>query len=303
MSRKGTTNSMAAVKYAIRDGWRLIVRHWGMSFLTVFTAMSVFFVIGFMTLFVLNIKNIVSVMEDQLSIQVYIKEGADIHRAAKQIRSMPNVTDINIITKETALERLRSRIGAQSKALTLLGDNPLPSSIEVHVDKASLVAETARELASVREIDDIVYAGHIAEKLTKVSGFVEKFSFIMLIFAVTASSVVLFNTIRISVYSRESEIGVMLKVGATSTYIMLPFVIQGFLLGLLGSLVASIILGATYYSAIDKLRDMLPFLPFIDSPRLILKLGFVLVSCGTTVSLVASLFAVEGFISKAAKPL
>ncbi len=294
---------MAAVRYAIRDGVRLVVRHWGMSALTVFTAMAVFFVIGASTLFVLNVKNIVSSMENQLNISAYVKDGADLNAVAKKIKVLPNIVRTDIVTKEAALDRLRSRIGAQSKAVTLLGSNPLPPSIEIKVDKASNVAETARMLISIPEVDDIVYAGHLAEKLSKVSGFIESFSIIMLIVAIASSAVVLFNTIRIAVYSKEEEIGIMLRVGATATYVMLPFVIQGFILGLAGALIASAILAATYYAALDGLKGMLPFLHFIDSPGLMLKLMFMLVSCGTAVSLLSSLFAVENFIRKAAKPL
>ena len=88
---------MAAVRYAVRDGWRLVIRHWGMSILTIFTAMSVFFIIGFSALFVLNIKNIVQVMEDQLSIQAYMKNDADLNKIAKQIRSIPNVTKVSAL--------------------------------------------------------------------------------------------------------------------------------------------------------------------------------------------------------------
>lgn len=296
-------NFMAAVRYAIRDGVRLVVRHWGMSALTVFTAMAVFFVIGASTLFVLNVKNIVSSMENQLNISAYVKDGADLNAVAKKIKVLPNIVRTDIVTKEAALDRLRSRIGAQSKAVTLLGSNPLPPSIEIKVDKASNVAETARMLISIPEVDDIVYAGHLAEKLSKVSGFIESFSIIMLIVAIASSAVVLFNTIRIAVYSKEEEIGIMLRVGATATYVMLPFVIQGFILGLAGALIASAILAATYYAALDGLKGMLPFLHFIDSPGLMLKLMFMLVSCGTAVSLLSSLFAVENFIRKAAKPL
>ena len=294
---------MAAVRYAIRDGVRLVVRHWGMSSLTVFTAMAVFFGIGASTLFVLNVKNIVSSMENQLNISAYVKDGADLNAVAKKIKVLPNIVRTDIVTKEAALDRLRSRIGAQSKAVTLLGSNPLPPSIEIKVDKASNVAETARMLISIPEVDDIVYAGHLAEKLSKVSGFIESFSIIMLIVAIASSAVVLFNTIRIAVYSKEEEIGIMLRVGATATYVMLPFVIQGFILGLAGALIASAILAATYYAALDGLKGMLPFLHFIDSPGLMLKLMFMLVSCGTAVSLLSSLFAVENFIRKAAKPL
>jgi len=296
-------NFMAAVRYACRDGWRLIVRHWGMSLLTIFTAMSVFFIIGASTLFVLNVRNIVSSLENQMTIQAYLKPKADVKAAEKAIEELPYVKETKLITKDMALERLRSRIGEQAKAVMLLGENPLPESIEIKVRKASDVAETARLLVAVPEIEDIVYAGRVAEKLTKVSGFVEKFSIVMLLVAIAASGVVLFNTIRISVYSREEEIGVMMMVGATSTYVTLPFVIQGFILGLTGSFFASLLLGGTYYAAVTRLKDMLPFIPFIESTKLTGKLAFMLICCGATVSLISSLMAVEKFIRKASKPL
>lgn len=294
---------MAAVRYAWRDGWRLIARHWGMSLLTIFTAMSVFFIIGASTLFVLNVRNIVSSLENQMTIQAYLKPKADVKAVEKAVKALTYVKEVKLITKDMALERLRSRIGEQAKAVMLLGENPLPESIEIRVRKASEVAETARLLASVPEIEDIVYAGRVAEKLTRVSGFVEKFSIAMLLVAIAASGIVLFNTIRISVYSREEEIGVMMMVGATSTYVTLPFVIQGFILGLTGAFLASMLLGGTYYAAVSRLKDMLPFIPFIESTKLTGKLAFMLICCGATVSLISSLMAVEKFIRKASRPL
>ena len=168
---------------------------------------------------------------------------------------------------------------------------------------ASQVADVASRLTSVKEIEDIVYAGHVAEKLTRLSSFVEKFSIIMLAVALTASGVVLFNTIRISVYSRAQEIDVMMKVGATSTYVAFPFVIQGFILGFFGALAASTALGYSYLSALERLRDMLPFIAFIESKRLLANLFIMLICCGAVVSLIASLIAVEKFIRKASKPL
>jgi len=294
---------MAAVRYACRDGWRLIIRHWGMSLLTVLTAMSVFFIIGASTLFVLNVKNIVSSLENQLTIQAYLKPKADVKATEKAIKELPYVKETKLITRDMALERLRSRIGEQAKAVMLLGENPLPESFEIKVKKVTQVAETARLLIAIPEVEDIVYAGRVAEKLTRVSSFVEKFSFIMLIVAIAASGVVLFNTIRISVYSREEEISVMMMVGATSTYVALPFVIQGFILGITGAFFASLLLGGTYYAAVTRLKDMLPFIPFIESTRLTGKLAFMLICCGATVSLISSLMAVEKFIRKASKPL
>lgn len=294
---------MARIKYILRDGGRLIWRHLGMSILTIFTAMAVFYVIGATMLFILNIRNVIGTMENQLSIQAYLKADANPETVAKKIQEIQNVQSVKVITKETALERLRARLGNQADAVTLLGENPLPASIEVRVNRASDVAETASTLVTVPEVEDIVYAGHVAEKLTQISTFVERFSVIMLIVALAASGVVLFNTIRIAVYSRADEIDVMIKVGATATYVAFPFVIQGFILGLTGALIASAALGYSYFRAVMCLKEMLPFLKFIESPRLLIKLGLVLICCGTVVSLFASLVAVEKFIRKAAKPL
>ena len=294
---------MARIKYIMRDGWRLIWRHFGMSLLTIFTAMAVFFVVGATMLFILNMCSVIANMENQLSIQAYLKADAELEKTAATVRGIRGVESVTMITKETALERLRARLGNQADAVMLLGENPLPASLEIHVAKASQVADVASRLTSVKEIEDIVYAGHVAEKLTRLSSFVEKFSIIMLAVALTASGVVLFNTIRISVYSRAQEIDVMMKVGATSTYVAFPFVIQGFILGFFGALAASTALGYSYLSALERLRDMLPFIAFIESKRLLANLFIMLICCGAVVSLIASLIAVEKFIRKASKPL
>ena len=294
---------MARIKYIMRDGWRLIWRHFGLSLLTIFTAMAVFFVVGATMLFILNMRSVIANMENQLSIQAYLKADAELEKTAAAVRGIRGVESVTMITKETALERLRARLGNQADAVMLLGENPLPASLEIHVAKASQVADVASRLTSVKEIEDIVYAGHVAEKLTRLSSFVEKFSIIMLAVALTASGVVLFNTIRISVYSRAQEIDVMMKVGATSTYVAFPFVIQGFILGFFGALAASTALGYSYLSALERLRDMLPFIAFIESKRLLANLFIMLICCGAVVSLIASLIAVEKFIRKASKPL
>ena len=294
---------MSRIKYVLRDGWRLVWRHFGMSLLTIFTAMSVFFVVGATMLFIINIQNIVRVMEGQLSIQAYIKPDADLNVAAQKAKAIANVSEVKIITKETALERLRARLGNQTNAVTLLGENPLPPSIEVKVGHAADVSDTARMLIALPEVEDIVYAGQVVEKLSRVVDFVQRFSIVMLIMAMVASGVVLFNTIRISVYSRAEEIAVMLKVGATSTYVAFPFVIQGFILGLFGAASASAILAYSYFRAVTCLKDMLPFLNFIESTYYLVKLSLVLILCGTVLSLFASLIAVEKFIRKASRPL
>lgn len=294
---------MGAIKYAIRDGCRLVLRNAGMSFLTVFSAMAVFYLIGASTLFILNVRNVVGKLEDELTVQVFIRPGVKVNEAEAKIKAIENVRSTQVVTKEAALNRLRSRLGSQADAVALLGENPLPASIEVRVEDVASVNDVAAQLKELKEVEDVVYAGEVADKLTRVSSFIELLSLVMMAVALLTSGVVLFNTIRISVYSQEEEISVMVMVGATPTHITLPFVIQGFVLGLISTLLAASLVTLTYFPAVAKLRELLPFFAFIESPQVMLKLSFMLVCCGATVSLLASLFAVEKFVRLAAEPL
>lgn len=295
---------MGSFKYAARDATRLIIRHWGLSILTVLTAMAVFYLIGASVMLVLNTRHIVNVLEGELSIQAYLAPEADHDEAAMSAARIPHVTKVRIITKDMALDRLKERLGAkQAEALVLLGDNPLPASLEIWVDRASNVGGVAVNLSVVPEIVDVVYAGRLAERLARFSRFAGQFSVAILIIAITASAVVLFNTIRIAVYSKEEEIGIMLMVGATPTFVAMPFVLQGVILGGLGSLGASALLGISYNGIVSRLRELMPFIPFLEKGYVVLQLGIILVGAGATVSLIASSIAVETFTKRAMKPL
>lgn len=295
---------MGSFKYAFRDATRLIFRHWGLSVLTLITSMAVFYLIGASVLLVLNARHIVGILEGELSIQAYLAPNAVSHDVAIKVTEIPHVTDVSIITSEMAMERLKTRLGPrQAEALTLVGDNPLPASLEIRVDRAGSVNTVARALALFSEIQDVVYAGNVAEKLAKFSRFAGQFSLALLLVSVTASAVVLFNTIRIAVFSKEEEIGIMLMVGATPAFVALPFVAQGVILGGLGSFGASALLAFSYNGILERLRELLPFLPFLEKGVLTVQLSLILVGAGATVSLVASLIAVETFTRRAMKPL
>ncbi|MDR1580460.1 MAG: permease-like cell division protein FtsX [Synergistaceae bacterium] len=294
---------MGSFKYALRDGTRLIIRHWGLAFLTVVTSMAVFYLIGASVLLVLNARHIVNFLEGELSVQAYLTPGADFEIAAQQAAALSHVKEVRIITREMALERLKQRMPDRAESVTILGENPLPASLEIAVDRADSIESVVTSLAAIPLIDDIVYAGGLAEKWARFSRFAGKFSLAILLVAITASAVVLFNTIRIAVYSKEEEIGIMLMVGATPTFVAMPFVLQGVILGGIGSFGASVFLALSYSGIVARLKEMVPFLPLVEQHAVVLELGLILVGAGATVSLIASLVAVETFTRRAMKPL
>jgi cell division protein FtsX len=83
----------------------------------------------------------------------------------------------------------------------------------------------------------------------------------------------------------------------------MPFVLQGVILGGIGSFGASVSLALSYRGIIARLKDMVPFLPLLEQHTVVFELGLILVGAGATVSLIASLVAVETFTRRAMKPL
>ncbi len=294
---------MATLRYALRDTWRIMRAHWGVSILTLLTSAAVFFLVGGTALFSLNIKQVTASIEGDLSIQAFIDDGAKANAVASAMNGLPWVSSVKVISPDEALSKLKAKLGNQAKAVTLLGKNPLPWTVEVGSKRAQDVPSIVRELLSHGSVDDVVYAGALADRLARVSDLSGRVAMAVLMVAVIVSALVLFNTIRISVYSRKQEISVMLLVGATRLYVALPFVFQGVFLGLGGSMIAVGIIQVFYGGVISSLSTALPLLRFIQEGKLIYRLYCILVGTGVMVGWVCSWLAVSRFIRQALKPL
>ncbi|MEA4880572.1 MAG: permease-like cell division protein FtsX [Synergistaceae bacterium] len=293
---------MASFRYALRDTFRLLFRHWGLSLLTLLTAASVLYILGFTALFALNVRHMVSRVEGGLVVQVYLKKGALPDDLLAKLKAIPVVTSLKTISPDEAIERLRAKLGNQARAVTLLGENPLPWSVEVSVTKAEYITPLVRDLMIFPSVEEVLYSGKLVERLSVISRTASGVSGAILVLTMVISALVIFNTIRIAIYSRKEEIEVMLLIGATKTYISLPFVFQGLLLGAGGALLAVAGLWATYASAVAAIRSSLVFLDIIVNRQVLFQFFFLLFSFGATLGWICSWLAVHRFTSRAMRP-
>ena len=293
---------MASFKYALRDTFRLICRHWGLSILTLITAASVLYILGFTALFALNVRHMVSRIEGGLVVQVYMKKGEKPDDVYGKVKTNPTVTSIRAISPEEALDRLRAKLGNQARAVTLMGENPLPWSLEIQVQRAEHITPLVRDLVVFPSVEEVIYSGKLVERLSTISRASAGVSATILVLAVIISALVIFNTIRIAIYSRKEEIEVMLLIGATKTYISLPFVFQGMFLGAGGALLAVAGLWATYASAVNAVRSTLAFLDIIVNQQVLLQFFLLLFATGATMGWMCSWLAVSRFTSRALRP-
>ncbi|NCB17584.1 MAG: FtsX-like permease family protein, partial [Synergistales bacterium] len=195
-----------------------------------------------------------------------------------------------------------TRYGDQWKAVALLGQNPLPWSLEIQVHRVEHITPLVRDLVVFPSVEEVLYSGKLVERLSTISRASSAISAGILILTIAISALVIFNTIRIAIYSRKEEIEVMLLIGATKTYISLPFVFQGMFLGAGGALLAVAGLWATYASAVNAVRSTLAFLDIIVNQQILLQFFLLLFATGATMGWMCSWLAVSRFTSRALRP-
>ncbi|WP_347712495.1 permease-like cell division protein FtsX [uncultured Fretibacterium sp.] len=293
---------MTTFKYILRDMGRLLIHHWVLGLLTLITASVMLWILGLTTLFSFNIRTFLSQLESELVVQVFLKKGSEVERVAESIRAMPSVADLQAFSPDESLARLQMKMGSQSRALDLMGANPIPWNFKVRVRSAKDVEPLVRTLMSMPDVDDVVYAGMVVQRVSALSRVAARIALLVFALSVVVTSLVVYNTIHISLYSRREEISIMYLVGATRSYIATPFVLEGTFLVLLGALIAVTGIVATYLPGIRILQENLPFLTLASDSRLIGRFCILLTGFGATLGWVCSCIVVARFMHSATSP-
>ena len=297
---------MTTLRYILRDTWRLIVHHWVLGLLTLITAGVMLWVLGVTTLLSLNMENLLSRLESELAVQAYlVKDNTiNIDEVARRIQGLEYVYSIKTFSPSDSLAKLQQKMGSQSRALEMLGDNPIPWNFEIHVNSAKDVEPLVETLKSMPEVDDVVYAGLVVKRISALSRISSRVALIMFLLAVIITALVVYNTIHISLYSRREEIGIMYLVGATRAYIATPFVLEGTLLAFFGAVIAGAGIIGAYFPGIELIRENLPLLTNIiitDKP-VIWRFCSLLAGFGATLGWVCSYLVVARFINSITRP-
>ena len=239
--------SMSRAGYNIKQAFSQMGRNKGMYFTAVLAITAMMLILGLFFVAFMNVNLFASSIEkDYNVIQVYLKDGNNqqtTEDVQKSLGKAGGVERIEYVTKDEAMDTLKERWGDNGYLLENLPENPLPDSYNVYVkdkDAANKVAETAAELKGV---DDVVYYRDTIEKLAQLSHFIEMGSIIAMAFLIIVSIIIVANTIKLTVFNREKEIGIMKYLGATNWFVKAPFIWGGIIIGVLASALAT---GLTY---------------------------------------------------------
>jgi len=268
------------------------------SYVTLVVSVSlVLFLLGILGLVLINAKELSDYFRESLSFSVILDDDAkeaDIRMLQKDLDAKYYVKSTEYISKDMAAAKMQEDLGEDF--ISFLGDNPLPSSIDVYLvsnytspDSVTKIEKYILEYPFVREVyyqESLLFL--INENIRKISLFLLLISAFLFLIALT----IINNTIRLAVYSRRFIIRTMQLVGATRSFIRRPFIMQSAFHGFLAALIAMTLLMILLYLVEREFFVMFT----LESTKLLVLLGGAIIIIGILINMVSTFFSVNRYL-------
>ena len=219
--------------------------------------------IGFTMLFVANINRFVSGVENKNEVVIFLDEDVDSTMASAMentIRNIHNVESVTFYSKDEALEDMKKSMDSDNadQLFSYVGeDNPLPDTFRIRIADIDEISPTLMDINRLEGIDSIKSPTDFINILTGLKRFIGIISAVILLALILVSLVIISNAARASVDIRKREIAIMKLVGATNTFIKVPFFVEGMFLGALAGVFASAVTCVGYSELVKVLsQDM-----------------------------------------------
>ena len=220
-----------------------------LSALGVITIAFSLFAFGLFGLVAINIRRALEQVEERVEVRAFLSDSADIENVAaamKDVGGFPEVLRVDYVSKEAALERARKEMGEFADVFEA---GVLPASIEVHLRPGmrspAIVRSVADKIKTYHFVDDVRYGEEWVEKLYRLRNIATVAGITLGVAFAAVAVIIIGATIRMTVLARAKEISIMRLVGATDMFIRMPFLLDGLVKGVLGGLLALLLVWIT----------------------------------------------------------
>ena len=288
------------VGYLIKEGIRGIFLHGFMSFAAVCVTVACLLIVGGFSCLSYNIGVMVEDLNKTNEILVYVDENlsdAQARSVGTVINKVDNVYRATFVSREEALEDFVNDHGG-SDAFTGVDANPLRHRFVVVLEDNSLIEQTVAELEKVEGVVKISAAYELAEGFTTLQNVVKIASVAVIGVLLLVSLLIISNTVKLAMYDRRDEIAIMKMVGATNGFIRLPYVVEGFTLGMVGAGLGFGLLWLLYDMLLSRMTavDTLQLLEFVPFRQLWFPMSVVFFAAGLFVGIVGSWTSIRKFM-------
>ncbi|MBI3995162.1 MAG: ABC transporter permease [Nitrospirae bacterium] len=277
---------MRQFRYFFKEAFLNLRTNQSIAVVSTVTIAFTMMLFGLFLVMYLNLNTLVGSLRQEIKVILYLRDGIsekDVAALDEKLRSQSGISDATYISKEQALEDFQRAVEGRDILLRGLGDNPLPASFELTLEKTFQTSEAIRRMAEqlkgLKGVEDIQYGREWVDNVNTVLETMKVGSTLIGLILGLAAAVIISGTIRLTVWSRLEDIEVLRLIGATRAYIQMPFLLEGSLLGLFGGAISVLLLRGIYELARIRLAEMNGFLGssltlmFLPTPWLILFLA------------------------------
>ena len=291
----------------LRDAVNSIKRNSVMSIASVLSVISALIIVGVVMAIAINVNYITDQVEESLELKVYLEDSiTDEQQKAiyDSIDGMESVSDIKYQSKLDALNSFRETLGEENSIIISGYDesnSPLPAAFIVRFNEASEIESASTQIKQLDGVMDTVYGEDTDKALLSFNKFIHLATWVVLAILSLIAVFIIFNTVKLTVFSRRNEISIMKYIGATNTFIRFPFIIEGMLLGIFGACCAVLILRNLYYFIVGALAGTTSVLPLGQSlapaDMVMKQISAVFVIYGILLGTMGSAFSIKKFLN------
>lgn len=285
--------------YSIRQGIKGVFKNKTMSFISIISVSASLIILGIITSIVLNANKFITETEYQINeIRVSIKDNLDkssIENIKNDLNNIKGIKSIQFKNKETMLNDMKSSWGDDAYLLEGL-ENPLDDCYIVTLENSQYIDSVSNKISTLNNIKDIEYHEDVIDNFIKVSDSIRNFGSILIIFLMLICLVIISNTIKTRVYSKKEEIEIIKYVGGSDSFIKMPFIVEGFTIGIIGSAIALFTCVYMYKYIIENISKAISFMNnnmMIQVSDITILLALTLFITGITIGVVGSIISVK----------
>lgn len=226
---------MSRCGYLIREGFSSITKHGFMSFASVTVIIACLIIMGSVSLLSVNIDALIKDLEDQNEVVAFVKEDMSEDEAkavGSEIEALDNISEAEFVSRSDAMAAFMNKY--DESLMEGIDETVFRHRYVIHLTDISQMADTEQALRNVPGIAKVNAHLDYAKIFVSIRNIVSVVSLVLIVMLVFVSMFIMSNTIKLASFSRREEIAIMKMVGANNSFIRLPFVVEGLVLGILG---------------------------------------------------------------------
>ena len=304
--RKELTIKMRIVRILgrnIRDGFKNVFRNFSLAFASISCITVTLVIVAAAIVGSWNVQNFTKLIRDDFTIVVFVQNDATEEDEAKikeEISQIQNVESINFKSKKDVMEEMKDSSQTFNNVMSSWEDNenPLDDTYQVRVKNDEKISDTAEKIKTIEKVDSVKYGEGMVDSMVSIFKIVRYILMIIVIALVVVTAFLIVNTIKITIFSRQEDIEIKRLVGASNISIKQPFVIEGLIIGTIGSIIPIIVTIYGYSFLYEKTggKIFLQFIKLVDPFPFSLYVSAILLVIGVLVGMFGSNRAVRKYL-------